>query len=204
MSTSWPACSSQRPPVLRRMSAGSTLQSSAPSFGCLEPAPANRPSSAAPLAATLPGGDPLAMAVAAGKTPSPEMVAGAGGSGTLRPAVASACLVAILAGLAGAWFLQAQTSRLRHVPLPLSPVELRVAARSALAEIGYSEPPVDTASGFGWTSEYVKHITSLGQSWRDEIAGAVPPPRLLLVPREPDAPGALEPQSAAPHRSIRL
>ncbi len=168
---------------------------------CLEPAPANRPSSAAALAATLPGGDPLAMAVAAGKTPSPEMVAGAGGSGTLRPAVASACLVAILAGLAGARFLQAQTSRLRHVPLPLSPVELRVAARSALAEIGYSEPPVDTASGFGWTSEYVKHITSLGQSWRDEIAGAVPPPAYFWY-RE--SPMPLVPLNRnRPHRIVR-
>ena len=70
----------------------------------------------AALAAALPGGDPLTIAVAASETPSPKMVAGAGGSGTLRPAVASACLVAILAGLVEVWFFQAQTSRFRHVP----------------------------------------------------------------------------------------
>jgi len=158
---------------------------------CLEPVPANRPPSAAALAASLPGGDPLTIAVAAGETPSPKMVAGAGGSGTLRPAVASACLVAILAGLVGVWFFQAQTSRFRHVPLPLSPVELRVAARSALAEIGYSEPPVDTASGFGWSTEYVKHITSLGQSWWDEISRAVPPPGFFWYRESPVPPVSL-------------
>ena len=38
------------------------------------------------VAAALPGGDPLAAALAAGETPSPEMVAAAGAEGTLRPA----------------------------------------------------------------------------------------------------------------------
>ena len=45
---------------------------------CLEPDPARRPSSALAVAASLPGGDPLAAALAAGETPSPEMVAAAG------------------------------------------------------------------------------------------------------------------------------
>ncbi len=45
----------------------------------VDPDPARRPRSAASLAAALPGGDPLAMAIAAGETPSPEMVARSGG-----------------------------------------------------------------------------------------------------------------------------
>src|SRR5271166_4043808 len=45
---------------------------------CLEPDPANRPTSALAVAAALPGGDPLAAALAAGETPSPQMVAAAG------------------------------------------------------------------------------------------------------------------------------
>jgi serine/threonine-protein kinase len=44
---------------------------------CLQKKPEDRPSSALQVAAALPGGDPLAAALAAGETPSPEMVAAA-------------------------------------------------------------------------------------------------------------------------------
>jgi serine/threonine-protein kinase len=53
---------------------------------CLDRDPRGRPASAGQLAATLPGGDPLAAALAAGETPSPEMVAAAGGREGVRPA----------------------------------------------------------------------------------------------------------------------
>ena len=45
---------------------------------CLDPDPAKRPASALMVAAALPGGDPLAAALAAGETPSPELVAASG------------------------------------------------------------------------------------------------------------------------------
>ena len=45
---------------------------------CLDPDPAKRPASALAVAMALPGGDPLAAALAAGETPSPELVASAG------------------------------------------------------------------------------------------------------------------------------
>src|SRR5471032_1428665 len=54
---------------------------------CLEREPAKRPSSALAVAAALPGGDQLAAAIAAGETPSPEMVAAAGEQSALQPAV---------------------------------------------------------------------------------------------------------------------
>src|SRR5215472_5260443 len=55
---------------------------------CLEESPASRPPNALAVAAALPGGDPLAAALAAGETPSPEMVAAAGETVGLRPKVA--------------------------------------------------------------------------------------------------------------------
>src|SRR5438093_3749526 len=45
---------------------------------CLERDPDRRPASALAVAAALPGGDPLAAALAAGETPSPDMLAAAG------------------------------------------------------------------------------------------------------------------------------
>ena len=63
---------------------------------CLEKDPAQRPRSAAQVAQALPGGDPLAAAIAAGETPSPEMVAAAGGEGELAPRTAWMLLGGIL------------------------------------------------------------------------------------------------------------
>jgi hypothetical protein len=45
---------------------------------CLDADPRSRPSSALNVAMALPGGDPIAAALAAGETPSPEMVAASG------------------------------------------------------------------------------------------------------------------------------
>jgi serine/threonine-protein kinase len=121
---------------------------------CLDPDPTKRPSSAASLAAALPGGDPLAMAMAAGETPSPEMVARAGGEGVLRPAVAVACLALFLAGLGGIWIAEGHTHLENRVAMPKPPVELAVAARAVLAGAGYTNPPADSAFGFDRDPSY--------------------------------------------------
>jgi serine/threonine-protein kinase len=65
---------------------------------CLERDPRARPPSATQLAASLPGGDPLAAAIAAGETPSPELVAASGLKEGLTPAVAVALLAVITVG----------------------------------------------------------------------------------------------------------
>ncbi len=66
---------------------------------CLETDPAQRPSSAIAVAQALPGGDPLAAAISLGETPSPGMVAAAGGAGGLTPRVAAGCVALALTGL---------------------------------------------------------------------------------------------------------
>src|SRR5207244_3841793 len=66
---------------------------------CLEQDAALRPSSARAVLAMLPGGDAIDAAMAAGETPSPEMVAAAAETGELPLRVAVAVLAAIVAAL---------------------------------------------------------------------------------------------------------
>jgi serine/threonine-protein kinase len=145
---------------------------------CLQPDPADRPRSAATLAAALPGGDPLAMAMAAGETPSPEMVARSGGRGELRPATAIACLALVLAGLGGTWWMEGRFGLQNVVPLPKPPAELRVAARAALAAAGYNMPAVGVAFGFMRDVDYFSHVERTDFSvdrWAN-LASVSPPP----------------------------
>jgi hypothetical protein len=84
---------------------------------CLaEDDPAKRPASALKVAA-LPGGDPLAAALGAGETPSPEMVAAAGDTAGLHPAIAWALLAGVILSVAATFLLNAQTKLYRRVPL---------------------------------------------------------------------------------------
>src|SRR6185437_647280 len=86
-------------------------------FRCLERDPAKRPASTLQVAAALPGGDPLAAALAAGETPSPEMVAAAPKQGALKPAVAILLLGSVLALLAVICLFSRETMLVRKVPL---------------------------------------------------------------------------------------
>ena len=63
---------------------------------CLEKDPVKRPASVRLVAAAFPGGDPLAAALAAGETPSPEMVAASGETEGLRPLVAWVLLAGVI------------------------------------------------------------------------------------------------------------
>src|SRR5436309_2046515 len=65
---------------------------------CLERDPDRRPASALAVAAALPGGDPLAAALAAGETPSPDMLAAAGETDAIgiRRGVAAVAFVAVV------------------------------------------------------------------------------------------------------------
>jgi hypothetical protein len=55
---------------------------------CIEEDPKLRPSSALRVAMALPGGDPIAAALAAGETPSPEMVAASAEKEGFSPRIA--------------------------------------------------------------------------------------------------------------------
>jgi serine/threonine-protein kinase len=115
---------------------------------CLDPDPSARPASALAVAAALPGGDPLAAALAAGETPSPELVAGAGAVGALGPRTAWMLLVVFVAGLvASAWFAS-EVRFYRLVPNMRSPEVLASRAEDLLDRIGYGSFRSDRA--YGW------------------------------------------------------
>ena len=114
---------------------------------CLETEPVARPANVLNVAAALPGGDPLAAALAAGETPSPQMVAAAGEAAGLGPRVAVICLAAALVGLAIAVYLTIRSSALDRLGLEMSPEVLTQKAREMLGKLGYERHPVDSFFG---------------------------------------------------------
>ena len=125
---------------------------------CLEKDPAQRPASALQVAAALPGGDPLAAALAAGETPSPQMVAAAGSTEGMAPRLAITLFAVVVLGLASLLW-GADRYRLHNlVPLENPPEVLTVRAREILRQFGYTEPYADEAYGFAVDSGYIGYI----------------------------------------------
>jgi serine/threonine-protein kinase len=124
---------------------------------CLAQEPEKRPASALQVAASLPGGDPLAAALAAGETPSPEMVAAAPMEGVLKPSVAVALLASVLLGLGLLMILSNRIVMYRNVPLEKSTDVLEDRARSIIRKAGYASQPMDTVSDFRVDESYVQH-----------------------------------------------
>jgi serine/threonine-protein kinase len=119
---------------------------------CLEKNPANRPASALQVAAALPGGDPIAMALAAGETPSPEMVAAAPKQGALRPSVATMCLLGLLCVLV--FILTADSAKLyRRIQMTKSTEILKERATSMAQQFGYTNQ-IDSSSGLDVEATY--------------------------------------------------
>ena len=128
---------------------------------CLEPDPKRRPDTALAVAAALPGGDPLAAALAAGETPSPEMVAAAGEGAGLERRVAWPVFALALAGIAASFALAARVNPLDRIRPEMGAEVLAMKAREAVRQAGYGGRARDEAFGFTWNSELIEHV--LGQ-----------------------------------------
>jgi Protein kinase domain len=153
---------------------------------CLEKDPAQRPASALQVAAALPGGDPLAAALAAGETPSPAMVAASGEKEGLRPAIAWACIALVLVGLAALAWLSNRMSVVNLTPLPLAPEVLAQKARDLTQTLGYAQG-IDTSYGFGRYGGFVTHIndTDKGLHRWDQLKSGAPPVILFWYRESP-------------------
>jgi len=129
---------------------------------CLEEDPANRPVSALMVAAALPGGDPLAAALAAGETPSPQVVAAAGETAGLPVRTALLALAGALVGLMIVFVLASRTSIVSRMDLPYSSEVLAQRTRDIVHQLGYTTPPIDAASGMSYDHDFLEYLDHAG------------------------------------------
>ncbi len=126
---------------------------------CLERDPERRPSSPLAVAASLPGGDPLAEALAAGETPSPEMVAAAGRIGGLRPAAALALLAFCLVGVAATTIATGWSSAVGRLAPPHPPAVLEDRAVGIAKTLGYESVPGDRERAFRMDQAWLRSVS---------------------------------------------
>jgi serine/threonine protein kinase len=141
---------------------------------CLDKDPSKRPASALQISILLPGGDPLLAALAAGETPSPEMVADAPDTGALKTRAAAICLIALLIGIGLLIFLSSKVELHRSVPFDKSGEVLADRAGTIVKRFGYLEAPQDQVFGFSSNSEYLRYLMANDQSpdrWQKLAAG---------------------------------
>jgi len=125
---------------------------------CLETEPSARPATALAVAAAMPGGDPLAAALAAGETPSPQLVAASGETAGLRPRAAVICLAAVLLGLAINVYLAIHGSAFEKMGLEQTPEVLTQKAHEIIAKLGYAGRPADSAFGLDTDGDFQDYI----------------------------------------------
>jgi serine/threonine-protein kinase len=144
---------------------------------CLEGDPANRPATALAVAAALPGGDPLAAALAAGETPSPQMVAAAGQIEGMRPKPALFCIAGCLLALIVSLALMGRNSGMANISLDMPPEVLAQKAKDIVSQLGYNPKPLDSYSGFDYDDDlqhWLEQNDKPQPQWK-KILGEQPP-----------------------------
>jgi hypothetical protein len=121
---------------------------------CLAKDPGLRPQSARQIALALPGLDPLAIALAEGRTPSPELVAGAMSPGSLSRRGATA-LVLVASALFLLLALAEGVNLHRRAPFELPVAVLDDRARAILAELAGPGRVADHAQGFSFDTSWL-------------------------------------------------
>ncbi len=159
---------------------------------CLDPEPGKRPGTALAVAAALPGGDPLAAALAAGETPSPELVAAAGETEGLARKYSVPCLIVLALCLFTVPVLRQQVDALMHAPLDYPPAVLQQKARDIAAGFGYTGRPADSALWLDYRTDLLTYLKRLPEprQWNEWLAAEAP---IRAEYRESPAPLSAEP-----------
>jgi hypothetical protein len=151
-------------------------------LACLHPEPEKRPASALRVSAMLPGGDPLQAALAAGETPSPDVVAAAAAEGSISPVAGSAGVAAVIALVAVILFLGGRTQLHRQIPLPLSAQQLSLRAEQVLSLAGVDIAGHQRTYGWAYDDAFRRKMRARPRTageWdvfrRDMITGTSPP-----------------------------
>jgi serine/threonine-protein kinase len=124
---------------------------------CLSADTEQRPRSARQVIEALPGGDPLAAAMAAGETPSPRIVAAAGTEGSLKPAAAWTLLGTTVLLLALLLLRVYQSHLMQTIGLTRHPETHEAHATDLLRRLGVPEQRF-RSSGFEEKSAYAAWI----------------------------------------------
>jgi Protein kinase domain len=163
---------------------------------CLAPDANKRPATPLAVSVALPGGDPLAAALAAGETPSPEMVASAGKTEGLARKYSLPCLGVVIACVIATPLLKQQSVALMRAPAGFPPEVLRQKSRDVAAAFGYPDKPADAALWLNQRLELLQYLSKLPspRKWDDWLAAESP---ITAAYRE-----SLEPMVAAPSGDI--
>ena len=133
---------------------------------CLELRPQARPASAAEVAAALGTENALREAIAAGETPSPELLAAAGSTGVLSVRVAGILLASVIVMILAAVWLGRYATILGGSDPDKSPEVLIDRAREIINFTAVPAPNGDSAHGFFINGNYVKYVAK-EHDWRN-------------------------------------
>ncbi len=125
---------------------------------CLEKNPNDRPKSALQVALALPGGNPLEAAIAAGETPSPEMVAAAPKKGALKPMIALGLLAAFFIAFVGIAWLNQSVKIYNFIPLEKSADVLAEKSKTILEKFGYADAAADSVYRFEQDNSFIRNV----------------------------------------------
>ncbi len=153
---------------------------------CLNPDASKRPGSALAVAAALPGGDPLAAALAAGETPSPELVAAVGEGEVLGKWWGLMSVAVIVACTFLAPVLKQELRALNHAPLEYTPEVLEQKARDMASEFGYPALPRDRYLSIGRRANVVSYMNRLKEPKKIEEWLKMESPLIAWYRESPD------------------